>query len=78
MRCQRCNAVMVHERYYGPGDPFWGWRCMLCGNISDPMILENRSQCAALSSKGEKKGGQDEGYFRRRGKAQVPINGAYL
>jgi hypothetical protein len=48
---------MVNERFYGPGDPFWGWRCMLCGNISDPMILENRSQCATLAAKGKKEGG---------------------
>jgi len=48
--------VMINERFYGPGDPFWGWRCMLCGNISDPMILENRSQCATLAAKGKKEG----------------------
>jgi len=51
MRCQRCNVVMVNERFYGPGDPFWGWRCMLCGNISDPMILENRNEGATLPAK---------------------------
>jgi hypothetical protein len=55
MRCQRCNVVMVNERFYGPGDPFWGWRCMLCGNISDPIILENRSQRTALAAKGREK-----------------------
>ena len=53
MRCQRCNMVMVNERFYGPGDPFWGWRCMICGNISDPTILENRIQCATLTAKGK-------------------------
>jgi hypothetical protein len=55
MRCQRCNVVMVNERFYGPGEPFWGWRCMLCGNISDPTILENRTQCASLAAKGGEK-----------------------
>ena len=68
MRCQRCNVVMVNERFYGPGDPFWGWRCMLCGNISDPMILENRSQCATLAAKGEKIGGETAVLFSRKAK----------
>jgi hypothetical protein len=68
MRCQRCNVVMVKERFYGPGDPFWGWRCMLCGNISDPMILENRSQCATLAAKGKKEGGETSVLFSRKGK----------
>jgi len=68
MRCQRCNVVMVNERFYGPGDPFWGWRCMLCGNISDPMILENRSQCATLAAKGKKEREETPGLFSRKGK----------
>jgi hypothetical protein len=54
MRCQRCNVVMVNERFYGPGDPFWGWRCVLCGNISDPIILENRNQGVNLAANGKK------------------------
>ena len=68
MRCQRCKMVMVNERFYGPGDPFWGWRCMLCGNISDPMILENRSQCATLAAKGKKEIGKTSLLFSRKGK----------
>jgi len=68
MRCQRCNMVMVNERFYGPGDPFWGWRCMLCGNISDPMILENRSQCATLAAMGKKEKGETSLLFSRKGK----------
>ena len=44
MRCQRCNGMMVKEKYYGPGDPFWGWRCTRCGEILDAIILENRGQ----------------------------------
>ena len=68
MRCQRCNVVMVNERFYGPGDPFWGWRCMVCGNISDPMILENRSQSASLEAKGKKEGRETAVLFLRKGK----------
>jgi hypothetical protein len=46
MECRRCNGMMVGERFYGPGDPFWGWRCIQCGEIFDVVILENRSQSA--------------------------------
>jgi hypothetical protein len=34
---------MSIEKFYGPGDPFWGWRCIICGEILDPLILENRN-----------------------------------
>jgi hypothetical protein len=43
MECQRCNGFMVHEKFYGPGDPFWGWKCIRCGEIIDPLILDNRN-----------------------------------
>ena len=68
MQCQRCNRVMVSERFYGPGDPFWGWRCVLCGNISDPIILENRNQGANLVAKGKKEKGDTWAIFARKGK----------
>jgi hypothetical protein len=34
---------MVNEKYYGAGIPFWGWRCVLCGEIIDDIIWENRN-----------------------------------
>jgi hypothetical protein len=43
MRCHRCHGWMVMERYYGPGMPYWGLRCLSCGEILDPVILENRN-----------------------------------
>ncbi len=42
MNCKRCNGKMAHERFFGPGEPFWGWRCIFCGEISDPTITRNR------------------------------------
>jgi hypothetical protein len=42
MRCHRCQGSMIQERFYGPGDPFWGWKCIACGEIWDEVILENR------------------------------------
>jgi hypothetical protein len=33
---------MVYERFYGPDEHFLGWRCILCGEIVDQLILDNR------------------------------------
>jgi hypothetical protein len=42
MKCHRCGSMMVYERFYGPHEHFVGWRCILCGEIIDQVILENR------------------------------------
>jgi hypothetical protein len=42
MKCHRCGSVMVYERFYGHGENFSGWRCVLCGEILDQVISENR------------------------------------
>ncbi|MGA2467994.1 MAG: hypothetical protein ABSH06_27075 [Thermodesulfobacteriota bacterium] len=42
MKCHRCGSVMVYERFYGPHKHFGGWKCILCGEIIDQVILENR------------------------------------
>jgi len=44
MKCFRCGSVMVYERFYGLGENFSGWRCILCGEILDQVILENRRE----------------------------------
>lgn len=49
MRCQRCESEMISDRFMDLGDDtgrfvFRGWRCMICGNISDPVISSNRSR----------------------------------
>jgi hypothetical protein len=42
MKCLRCNSVMIYNKFYGPHENFWGWKCVLCGEIVDQVILENR------------------------------------
>ena len=49
MRCERCNGLMVGERIFdmnGTGGDLSvdGYRCLLCGNLVDTVILENRSR----------------------------------
>jgi len=43
MKCPHCNNSMIYEKFYGPDEYFWGWRCLFCGEIVDDTILENRS-----------------------------------
>lgn len=43
MKCHRCGGIMVFEKYFGQCEYFWGWRCVLCGEIIDDLILENRN-----------------------------------
>lgn len=50
MRCFRCQGNMARIKFYGPGDPFWGWKCFSCGDILDPVILENRLESLQVPS----------------------------
>ena len=50
MRCFRCQGTMARIKFYGPGDPFWGWKCFSCGDILDPVILENRHESLQIPS----------------------------
>lgn len=48
-RCDRCGGLVVSERFYdwmsdsGSLD-FEGLRCLVCGEIVDPLILVHRRQ----------------------------------
>lgn len=42
MKCDRCGNAMTHQKFYGFQETFVGWRCIICGEIIDDLILENR------------------------------------
>lgn len=47
MQCVRCDGLMVADQFVDLQDDtgqldFGGWRCLVCGNITDPVILANR------------------------------------
>jgi hypothetical protein len=47
--CQRCGGRMIAEKFYDVNNVFWGWHCVICGEILDPVILLHRlSQDAEL------------------------------
>lgn len=33
---------MSYDKFYGPHEQLWGWKCLICGEIVDPVILGNR------------------------------------
>jgi hypothetical protein len=43
MKCPHCSGSMIYEKFFGPDEYFWGWRCIFCGEIVDDIILENRT-----------------------------------
>ncbi len=42
VQCQKCRGRMGFEKFYGPNSSFYGWHCLLCGDILDPVILLHR------------------------------------
>lgn len=45
MECERCGGLMVSEKFYDLLDSqidFRGYRCLVCGEILDAMILKHR------------------------------------
>lgn len=52
--CRRCGGLMVPERLedlallgFNPAES-WGWRCVACGEVVDPLILQHRHRAAAM------------------------------
>jgi hypothetical protein len=41
-KCLRCSGTVIYDKFYGTHEQFWGWKCLICGEIVDPVILENR------------------------------------
>jgi hypothetical protein len=49
INCQRCGGKMIFEKFYDVNNIFFGWHCVICGEILDPVILLHRlSQNADL------------------------------
>jgi len=49
MNCRRCGGRMIFEKFYDVNSVFFGWHCVICGDILDAVILLHRlSQDAGL------------------------------
>jgi len=56
MTCQRCGGRMIFEKFYDVSSVFFGWHCVICGEILDAVILLHRlSQDADLHIPEEEK-----------------------
>ena len=42
MTCQRCGGRMIFEKFYDVNNVFFGWHCVICGEILDAVILLHR------------------------------------
>jgi hypothetical protein len=42
IHCQRCHGMMAFEKFYGQNSSFFGWHCVMCGDVLDPVILLHR------------------------------------
>ncbi len=42
LNCQRCGGRMIFEKFYDVNNIFFGWHCVMCGEILDPVILLHR------------------------------------
>ena len=42
MKCDRCSGMMIHEEFFDTNGPFLSWRCLICGEVVDQTIMENR------------------------------------
>ena len=43
MNCERCGGMNVAMHFEGGyAWEYDGWKCLICGNITDPLIMTNR------------------------------------
>ncbi len=44
MKCPKCKGRMYSEKYYDFVRAFDAWKCSVCGEVVDPVILANRTR----------------------------------
>ncbi len=59
MSCPRCSGFMISESFHDLKDDtgklsFKGYRCMVCGEIVDPLIASNREHRPHLQARNRK------------------------
>ena len=54
MSCHRCGGNMIYQKFYGHCEHFFGRRCIICGEIIDQVIFENRLERKGGNGRDEK------------------------
>ena len=57
MKCSRCSNTMIYQKFYGLHEHFFGWRCILCGEIIDYLILMDADSQRPSSLRDQSKAG---------------------
>jgi hypothetical protein len=47
--------MMIHEEFFGSNGTFFSWRCLICGEVVDQMIIENRDHQSHGGGVGQKR-----------------------
>jgi hypothetical protein len=55
MKCYRCGGMMIDEKVYSEAEQLRIWRCVLCGEYIDQVILENRQYQKTIRENSRKK-----------------------
>lgn len=42
MKCARCTGLVIRERIYTTEAVYEGWKCVVCGEAFDEVVLHNR------------------------------------
>lgn len=51
-RCDRCGGLLVWEEFEEGAGLAEGWRCVICGERLDPIIVKNRMEQAGKRGRG--------------------------
>lgn len=59
MQCPRCSGNMISQIFEDMNDDtgricFYGYRCVICGEILDPVIMANRQNRPHLQARNRK------------------------
>lgn len=52
MHCLHCGAIMFYETFYEEDQKLSTWKCILCGEYMDDVILRNRLSLRLKRTKG--------------------------
>ena len=42
MKCPKCDGFMLYEEYQDGTERFLAWRCIICGEVYDEIILSHK------------------------------------
>jgi hypothetical protein len=62
-KCLRCGGAMIYDKFYGSFEQFWGWKCLICGDIVDPIIMKNRQLSKGGRGLPELRGSKQNGCY---------------